>query len=265
MSENNADQERSRSMNKYCLPIFTGKDFVLDGRPPSNPSATATLVKFQDRLWVVTCDHVRKALEAKKGYGAHLSVDRLVIELGYYSETGKISVLRQVNVDGKSIDISIAEIPNHYLALLSKNKEKSAIDLDKFEHPNWDNIEYCIATGFPDKMKTVDGDLSSLQSPMVEVIVGLPDKSEKTSPFVTLFSELDKPSGYGLSGISGGPIFALTPQGSVVPVGITIEGHPSGEDSVSENGQSFMGAQDLFVRGLRLTPEIFAKWVDASA
>ena len=246
----------------HCLPIFIGKPFVLDGRPPSNPSATATLVKFKNRLWVVTCDHVRVTAESNPEWVASLAAGNVTLELGCWGEGGWRSALKKVDCFESGVDIAIAEIPNHSLETLSRSKPKAPIDLDEFIEPNWASVKQCIAVGFPDRMKKSRVETSILESPMVEAVADLCDLPGPSAKYVTLHSELHRPARFALSGISGGAIFAICDD-TILPAAITFEGHPSGPLLDPIASPSWLKPEDLFVRGLLLRPTYFSDWLAA--
>ena len=257
--------ELSRLANAACVPLFIGNYFAADGRTPDTPSATATLVRFKGRLFVVTCEHVRKTAYAAPGQTASVGVGRTIINLsswGADSSTGQaqlIPALRQLRLESNR-DLSIAAVPAHYLDLLNRYKTKVPIDLDRHQAPDWSRVKFGLAVGFPNRLKAADGD--ALLSKMIEVTAELNSTPGPNDAFVTLHSEASAPSEYGLSGISGGPIFALTDQLPPLPIGIVFEGHPSGEDTDRDASQAFLNENDLFIRGLVLTPATFATWLD---
>lgn len=124
-------EDLSRLVNAACVPIFIGNYFAIDGRGPLNLSATGTLVRFEDRLFVVTCEHVRKKAYAAEGDTASVAVGRAIINLSSWvpdssmTKAELVPALRQLKTGGSDPDVSIAELPMHYLDLISRQKEKT--------------------------------------------------------------------------------------------------------------------------------------------
>jgi len=149
-------------------------------------------------------------------------------------------------------------MPDHLVKILGRDKPKVPIDLDGYEEPRWDHIKFCLAAGFPDRAKS-DGD-SVVSSPMVEAVAELASAIDPTNASFALQSELETPSPYGFSGMSGGPIFAIWDEEPPVPIGIVFEGYPSGQE-VGASADAFLGDRDILIRGHLLTPQTFAGWL----
>lgn len=252
-------KDLSRLANAACVPLFIGDYFGIQGRGPAMLSASGTLVQFHGRLFVITCEHVRKEAYARKGWTPSIAVGRAIINLSSWAEEGLIPALREVRIPAGPRDVSIAELPMHYLGILGRDKPKAPIDLDKFRATPWDQVKYCLAVGFPMKLKQGKEDL--LLSPMLEVCAELDSKPKPDEEFITLHSALESPVPKGFSGVSGGPIFALTSELPPYPVGMIFEGHPSGEDGDRDRSQAFFTDNDVFIRGLVLTPQTFETWL----
>ncbi|HEX7851001.1 MAG TPA: hypothetical protein VF485_14825 [Sphingomonas sp.] len=234
-------------------------NILADGHKASSPSATATFVRFENRIFVVTCLHVKQIAFKGRGSTARLHAGRAVIELAHWTTKGvRVPSLRDVDRD-TAIDVSLCELPVYLLELLSRDKVKRPIDLDNFTAPDWPIIRYCLAAGFPDRAKSEDGAI--LTSPMVEAVAELASKVDSASTSFVLQSKLKTAPKWTFSGMSGGPIFALganTPQ----PVGIIFEGYPSGEEA-NRPSDAFLCERDILIRGQMLTPDIFRSWLHA--
>ena len=157
---------------------------------------------------------------------------------------------------------------------LSDLKKKTVIDLDDWREPNWNNIGYYVAAGYPEHHKGItrhDGSLL-VTTPLVTVIA----KSEKglapNSPEFTFFGHPEDLKGYTFSGISGGPVYAVegdeqrwVEDDELFPVGIAFEGHPSTAmtDRGSQEANGAILAQgDFCIRAYTLTPQSFEKWLN---
>lgn len=251
--------EVSKAVNATCAPVFIGNYFLADGHNSGTQSATATFVRLEGVTYVVTCRHVKSLAFATPGWTARLHAHPAIISLSNWSSVGLIPTLR--DVDESHADISVCALPDHLMEQLARNKPKAPIDLDRYEPPKWDRITYCLAAGFPDRAKS-HTDLH-VASPMVEVIAHLASSISPSSTSFALQSELEEPTPYKLSGMSGGPIFAVNEDEEIQPIGIVFEGHPSGEDGISST-DSFLTDLDILVRGHVLTPETFAGWLSSA-
>lgn len=249
---------RSKLVNMTCCPLFIGNRYVFDGHSSRTTSATATFVEFKGQHYVVTCRHVKEAAFYQPGSSARLQAGRTVISLDHFSSTGLKPSLR--DVEGETyVDISICALPGHYIELLAREKPKAPINLDRYEEPRWDSVRLCLAAGFPDGEKSHDD--QHVASPMVEVLAELASPVGQDFPTFTLQSELETPSPWGLSGMSGGPIFMLnSADGRPIPIGIIFEGHPSGTE-VQRSADAFLGDHDVLIRGHLLTPQTFSGWL----
>lgn len=98
---------------------------------------------------------------------------------------------------------------------------------------------------------------------MIEVIAELACTVSARSTSIVMQSQLDRPSDWGFSGMSGGPMFALGQNDQPCPVGIVFEGYPSGEDG-GRSKDAFLGDHDVLIRGHLLTPDIFGTWLRAA-
>lgn len=246
-------------MNATCAPLFLGS-ILADGHGVQTASATATFVKFRNRNYVVTCRHVKKIAFSQAGWTARLHAHPAIIELAHWTSAGRQPTLNDVGSDA-SIDISLCPLPEHLMEMLAKNKPKAPIDLDRFSPPNWREITHCLAAGFPDRAKSEDG--TSLASPLIEVVAEIASTVDARSTSLVMQSQLQRPPGWGFSGMSGGPIFALDESDQPSPVGIIFEGYPSGEEG-PRSEDAFLRDNDVLIRGHLLTPDIFTAWLQAA-
>lgn len=253
-------KERSALMNSHCAPLFIGENYLADGHDEKTINATVTFVRFNGVDYAVTCRHVGNEAYASPTSTALLHFGRAVIQLKEFNGKSFERSLRDVNGDTK-IDISITAFGNGYLEMISRTggKPKSPIDLDNFQAVMVNENDMGLAVGFPDAHKSLKGEF--VQSPMVEVSAAFNTSLEHHQETFALHSNLDKPSEFGLSGISGGPIFALDTNGSPLPCGIVFEGHPSTINYEASSSSAFFNSNDLFIRGYSLTPTTFEAWL----
>jgi hypothetical protein len=256
-------KERSALMNSYCAPLFIGEDYLADGHDEKTISATVTFVRFNGVDSAVTCRHVSDEAYKSLTSTARIHFGRAVIRLKEFK--GKSFERSLMDVDGdKKIDLSITAFGNGNLETISETsgKPKSPIDLDNFQAVIVNENDMGLAVGFPDEHKSLNGKV--VESPMVEAIVAFNTSLEPGQETFALHSTLDKPSEFGLSGISGGPIFALDTNGSPLPCGIVFEGHPSAINYEASSSSAFFNSNDLFIRGYSLTPTTFEAWLEGA-
>lgn len=242
-------------VKRYCAPLFATDRFLLTGHTDASINATITFVKFESRVYAVTCHHVLSAFfseAVKKGLRIVPSVHsgRTIHQFGSFGPEGeyKWSIIscREFprpedigkpdtwdELDRKNAsrpDIAIADVTNIWPAL-SKWRGACAIDLDAWQEPEWQAAQpVWLAFGFPDGHKYQIGDKVAAPFPRVtaklESSVPSPDK-----PTYTLSSTLDVAHGFGFSGLSGGPVLtAHATEDRFAFVGITFEGAPSSKD-----------------------------------
>lgn len=257
--------ERSGLMNSYCAPLFIGKNYLADGHDEKTINATVTFVRLNGVDYAVTCRHVSEQAYAYPTSTARLHFGRAVVQLKEFEGKSFERSLKDVDGDRK-IDISITAFGNGYLEMINRTcgKPKSPIDLDNFRAVVVNENDMGIAVGFPDEHKSLKGE--SVQSPMVEVVAAFNTSHEPHQETFALHSNLDRPSEFGLSGISGGPIFALSASGSgsPLPCGIVFEGHPSAVNCEPSSSDAFFTSSDLFIRGYSLTPKSFEAWLKSA-
>lgn len=257
--------EMSRLCRRYTDPLFLQDHFLGSGHDHGTHNGTSTFVKYRGHHYVCTCRHVADSLGDKAIVGtetkhptAALMVGRVVINLSFFTEDGLQSALRAPSVDNEyKIDVCIAVIESHW-KFLQERKEKVAIDLDQWIEPPWQEIGMCAAAGYADEHKTTQGD--HVSTPMPLVTAELQSRLSADAREFTLNSTLKEPHGIYFSGMSGGPILGMYGEGAYTPIGLIFEGYPSSKDAPQS---IFAGPNDLFVRGLLLTPERFGEWLRA--
>jgi len=249
---------RSKEVNGYCAPLFLSHYYLADGHSSCTISATATFVRFRGQCYAVTCGHVKAAASARPEWTAKLRAGPAFLNLSNWSSTGLTPTLREIG-DGKQVDISLCALPEHWLDFMARDKPKKPIDLDHYREPRWDRMTYGLAIGFPDREKSDDG--HHVRSPMVEVVAEFASAMGPDALTFTMQSQLNEPTPYKLSGMSGGPIFALDDKGAPLPIGIIFEGYPSGLENDASPGQQILNERDVLIRGHLICPEIFARWL----
>jgi hypothetical protein len=236
-----------------CDPLFIHNQFLLDGHTEKSTNGTATFVKFKGKHYACTCRHVLQA--AEDGNALTLMIERVIFNLTRFNLQHKVVSSFSAPQD-KTIDIAISPIDTGLWDMLATKKQKVPIDLDNFSELDWSKIKHYGAAGYPTEHKTLIG--NQVQAPMTFVVATLKSPFGPNDKTFVLFSTLDKPHGWYFSGMSGGPIFAIVDNATLFPVGIVFEGGPSSAKAEA----SFISTENnIFIRGLALTPEIFEDWL----
>lgn len=257
--------ELSRQCRRFTDPLFLQDHFLGSGHDDSTHNGTATFIKYGGHHYVCTCRHVAESLGNEVVIGADtkhptasLMVGRTVINLSFFTADGLQSALRAPSPDnGYKVDVCVCRIDSHW-KFLQEHKDKEAIDLDQWIAPPWQEIRMCAAVGYADEHKTAQDDRVS--TPMPVVTAELQSELSADAREFTLSSSLEEPHGVYFSGMSGGPIIGVWGDGNYIPIGLIFEGYPSSRDAPIS---MFAGPNDLFVRGLLLTPERFNAWLRA--
>ncbi|AWH19207.1 hypothetical protein C1922_18755 [Stenotrophomonas sp. ZAC14D2_NAIMI4_7] len=279
------NEEIDRRVHRCCAPLFGTGILLSGGHDPSVTSATATFVKFESRIYVVTCHHVLSAFFSATVRGKRVIVPTLhcgntIYPLATYASDGTytslfkscrefpgagdvdsddaLDALDRANADRP--DIAIADITELW-PMLRNLRDAEAIDLDAWVEPDWTTVQTTwIAFGFPDAHKYQAGD--KVVAPMPRVSVSLATSfPTPEKPTYILCSTLESDHGWGFSGMSGGPVLvAHATDDTFAFVGITFEGAPSTKE-LSENSEAFVQKNDIVLKGYHLTPKQFGSWL----
>ena len=259
------------------------QDYSLStGHNEATHNATATFVKRKGQYYMVTCRHVLDSVAEpdtapEAGHPTMaLQIDQTVLNFSYFVPKGiKPSVRAPVlELGSPEFDIALACIDVRRWQLLSCKKNKVAIDLDSWRGPNWKDVTYCLAVGYQnDGKKIISSDGAKLvTTPFLNVVAELSSTVSRETTVFSMSSELSSSHRYWLSGMSGGAVYAV--EGSdqrevqdeeLFPVGIVFEGFPSTEQAIERNNEEAASAlfsqQDIFIRGVMLTPDTFDDWL----
>ena len=256
---------------EYCLPVFIQSYYLHDGHTDKTENATLTFIKYNNRIYAVTCMHVINHLNSKREelndqwYTLSLSLERVIIQLSdidHSDPTKRKDVLRKLksNFNGEEVDIVIAPIDSHW-ELIKTKKNKKAVDLDKWNEPKWEEFKMGTAFGFPTEHKEIQGEYVS--APCINASAEIVSSLTQHSTQFTLFSTLSKPHGYFFSGLSGGVII-LSSEESFELAGIVYEGQPGSSKDFKEkesNNQAFFSENDILIKGFIINPNIFSQWL----
>ena len=278
---------------RQTAPVWLQDHFLFTGRDETTRNATVTFVKRRGCHYAVTCRHVLETVtEPETVPGARLptmalEVDRVVLNFSSITMEGIKSTFRapEPEIQSTRVDIALAKIDDSRWELLSSWKNKVGIDLDSWREPNWSDVQLCLAAGYSDEHKerrTLEDGSEKIATPLLDVVVDWDTILECNKPQFSLSSRSKNPLRYGLSGISGGPVYAI--EGSKIkddprfpigedealfPIGIVFEGSPSTIESAERSHESatqgFLNKRDILLRVLTLTPETFDEWLKACA
>ena len=208
-----------------------------------------------------------------------LHVGRSVLNLSSVGPEGVVLSVRtpEAELHSAPADIALANLDPSRWNILKDSKNKTAIDLDSWQAPDWSVVQKCLAVGYENegKSKIESGDSEKIATRFLNAVADLRSMPADDATGFELMSELDKPHGYAFSGMSGGAVYAI--EGSerteveddeLFPVGIVYEGYPSthgarGGDEEPAEGSIF-SERDIFIRALMLTPGIFDYWLERS-
>lgn len=267
-------EQLTRAARKSSDPVYLQDFFLATGHTDSTRNATATFVRRNGHTYACTCRHVLTQSTDSSVVGpgtTHptlaLTADQLVINLSSFVATGLVPALKapEPQFCEAELDISIACI-DHVWTAFSRKKDKEPIDLDNWSEPPWSMIEKCIAFGYFDEPKALIGGV--VHTPMGEVAADVATELSGDRRTFALSSRLEEPTNYSFSGISGGPVFGLWGESEAsaqfAPIGIVFEGSP-GSSRTKSSPDAYLSSNDIFIRGITLTPETFSGWLDRCA
>jgi hypothetical protein len=279
------DQTLDAIVKRYCAPLFATDQFLRSGHTATSINATVTFVKFESRMYAVTCHHVlsaffREAVTKQLRVVPSIHAGLSIRQLGSFGPDGayrwSIASCRDLPstddignpealaaLDRKNAgrpDIAIADLTDIWPDF-SEQRDAAAIDLDAWVEPEWETAQpVWLAFGFPDAHKYEIG--NKVAAPFPRVTAKLESsRPSPDKPTYTLCSTLHTAHGFGFSGLSGGPVLtAHTTKDRFAFVGITFEGAPSSKD-IEKNPEAFVGAKDIILMGYHLTPQAFRFWL----
>jgi hypothetical protein len=183
---------------EFCLPVFFHSSSMHEGHTETTDNATVTFVKFQDKIYAITCHHVIHQLDKKRkelndGWQTlTLNLDRVILQLSAIDPSNPskrkdiFRTLRKDFVD-EDVDIVIAPITDFHWELIETKKKKTAINLDKWEEPRWNEYDYGSAFGYATDHKEQQGE--HVSSPCLHVTATIVSRVGVGESKITLFSE----------------------------------------------------------------------------
>ena len=259
-------------------PLWIQEHFLATGHHANTPNASATFVSRRERRYMVTCGHVLRVVEERRSEGEDnltmaLDVGRIVLNMSSIGPHGVQLSVRTPKVDWPSggVDVALAPLHPGDWEILERTKNKTTVDLDAWREPSWSAVRHCVAVGYENEGKetTRSEGVEKVATRMLEAVAELGSIPDPDAREFTLVSRLDQPHGYRFSGMSGGAVYAIERDGEeveLVPIGIVCEGYPStsrlNDEQGGESKGSFLCERDIFIRALKLTPDIFDGWVE---
>lgn len=257
-----------------------------EGHSAQTENATVTYVRYQGGCYAVTCAHVADAADGPAGCKRALALCanglparrwefNAIDDLDDFGELGFIPLRSDKNPGGP--DIALARLPERFANIHMAPKRKSFIELDEWRPAARCAGDIAVALGYPTAHKAASGGVVSAAQLLVAAWL---TSDTSLGDVFSLQAELDEETSFGMSGMSGGPIFHVNVQdGTFTPLGITFEGTPSDplpgighprarrsagqvEAALRGNKISLFGRRILYARGYALNPKNFANWLE---
>lgn len=229
---------------RHCVSLFL---FDCGGyRPtPKHDNATMTLVKYEDKVYGITCKHVLDIVDNRKRDAGREVLDLFTVVNGlYYIGRSRFVQPIQDVVPGGPPDVAIRELHPDFARSIGKEP------LVFRAAPAWDEVSHGIAVGYPTAIK----DQAEGERVSIPCVHALSEKATHSESRVQLFSILDHDPGIeSFSGMSGGPIFWST-KGDYGLLGITFE-------AGKLRGGGLVPDPKINILGETVSPDRLALWI----
>lgn len=251
----------------HCEPLYLSKALMLDGHSAEKANGTITYIKYKGKIYGVTCAHVLFSQNLGTQNERVLSVfgmNRVHYQFGAITRNGYLSNFRALRKSPDDVippDIAVTRLDEPFPSIHMMSKGKKAIDLDKWTQPYWNDINICVACGFPTEHKTQTDTIVS--AGLVQVFAEPAGPLSPDRESFLLASSLDNECEVYLSGMSGGPVYVEGErEGAIDLIGIVYEGSPgSSKDWEHRHEGAFMTKKDIQVKAYTITPGIFENWL----
>lgn len=115
----------------FCLPIFIHSSYLHDGHTEDTSNGTATFIKYRNRFYAVTCQHVLNSVKNKRkkeesnNYSLTLHLVHTVLDFSNINEKDigeRKDVFREIicNYGDVEIDIVIAPLTKFHWELIQQ-------------------------------------------------------------------------------------------------------------------------------------------------
>lgn len=279
------DEELDARVKAVCAPLYASSRLLFGGHSMENTNATVTFIRFESKIYAVTCHHVlaafaKEASERGVEIAPTIHAGKTIFQFHHYgaknekrwsfvscrdfpttemlNDAAALSDLERRNLDRP--DIAIADITDIWPAIC-ESRPAEAINLDDWVEPDWSKFApVWIAYGFPTGHKYHIE--NKVAAPMPRVRVELASSVPTIDkPTYTLWSHLEEEHGWGFSGLSGGPVLvSIHDKKCFAYIGITFEGAPSLKDATNSK-DSIVNGRDIVLTGYNLTPHTFRNWL----
>ena len=259
---NIANMDIDKIVVQHCEPLFLTDPFLVGGFSAERANGTITYIQYGGQLYGITCAHVYlQQYETEKWLTIH-GEGPYVYQLGRFTAEGYKSNFRSLRnkPDSDEPDIAIIYLGDTIKEVHFPKKGKSAINLDAWSDPCWEEIEFPSAFGYPTEHKTQS--TKFVESPLIHVTAEVTRTLSPHDSSFLLASTLDNEHGYFFSGMSGGPVFYANEDGEITLIGIVYEGAPgSSKEWQARDEQAFLTNNDIQIRAHIITPDIFQSWL----
>ncbi len=261
--------EYERTASTHCEPIYLMRNNGINRHDKDTESATITYIKLDGHYYGVTCAHVANARE-DGSEDAPLLVPtvwgRSANGFAFRSNSenalaGEFKVPDRHRLRPRGLDIAIARLSQDFVLLHMQQKDKTPLDLDNWQLPNWSEIRTCATWGYPDRQKSSSGAIVSAK--LLTTILELqsqPMPSDRED--FLLFSNIPESDGICLSGVSGSAVYCLHNDGNMTPIGIIYEGNPGSYSKKANDKVAVYGPTDFQIQAYVLSPTIFRNWLE---
>ena len=212
-----------------CEPLYLSHPFLKDGHSASKANATITYVKHRDMVYGITCAHVlHHQFDESGAIEKVLTVwgDRLIYQFGGWTQDGYHSHFRLLKNNCSSsdaLDIAIIKLPALFTESHMERKGKVPIDLDGWKEPDWSSISTLVASGFPTEHKEQSDSLVAAK--FLQVVAELAREINADVGDFLLASTLPEKNDYFFSGMSGGPVYCIKSDNTLILLGIVLKDH----------------------------------------
>lgn len=247
----------------HSEPLFLSPPWMGGGHTTEKANGTITYISHKGGLYGVTCAHIydyQFLSNPPKWLTVH-GQNRVIYQFGYFDQSGYKSMFRSLrSSDARGPDIAIIKLDEAYASIHMQSKGKAPIDLDSWVEPNWAELKFPVAFGYPTEHKTESNGL--LQAPLIGVIAELTRPIGPNDESFLMASSLKQENNYYLSGMSGGPVFCHFSDELPSVVGVVFEGSPgSSIEWKNRTEEAFYTREDVQIRAHKLTPDIFHNWL----
>lgn len=267
------NKDGSYITSKYCASIFITSTYfgaflentdnlIFDKHDKTSVrSGTVTFIEHNDELYAVTCKHVIDSLEKRQALSREKSIEECGFAspedgIGLFTLKGKTHfhlnyyfTIVPLNSNGEQPDVAIARIKHNSMTRLGR---EAILLSNRIKLP-----ETGVASGYPEPQRAVKvGRKINKLTPKFTTCIATIQLSNSGKLY--LDDAIDNHNNVdSLSGMSGGPIL-WSDDNNFGLAGIIYEGN-----DIQPIKGGFDNSNRIFVKGERVTIEIFENWIKA--